>query len=151
VSQRIGLFLISRCLFSLSQHVEGGERHENPIAGSLLCWKMPRMRPSEITGRARAFRAWVGAGSVAAFLFALTLAAAPGLHEHFHADAAQAHHECAVTVIGSGKFQLTGAALAVAAPAAVVQTATVAPLHPVWVPSLFLRACIYAHAPPARS
>ncbi|CAN5260822.1 hypothetical protein BH20VER2_BH20VER2_08010 [soil metagenome] len=109
------------------------------------------MRPSDLTGRVRAFRAWLGAGSVAAFLFAITLAAAPGLHAHFHADAAQAHHECAVTVIGSGKLQLADAPPTVAGPAAAALVGAVGTLRPVWVPSVFSSARIFEHAPPVFS
>jgi hypothetical protein len=109
------------------------------------------MKLRENSGAFGAFRALFSVGSLAAFLFAITLAAAPGVHEHLHADASQAQHECAVTILGSGKFQLADSAPVAAAPAAAVPASTVAPLHPVWVPPVFLRACIFEHAPPALS
>jgi hypothetical protein len=109
------------------------------------------MRAQQSTGPAGVFRALVGLGTVVAFLFAFTLAAAPGLHEHLHTDAATAQHECAVTIIGAGKFQLTDSAPAVAPVSSALPFSAVATLHPVWVPSPFLGACIFEHAPPALS
>jgi hypothetical protein len=99
----------------------------------------------------RLTRASFALTSLAAFLFAITLAAAPGWHTHLHADAANAQHECAVTVVGSGKFQLGDAAPAVRVPIGSTGLTTVATLRPQWVPSLFHCASIFEHAPPVFS
>jgi hypothetical protein len=96
-------------------------------------------------------RALFALASVAAFLFAITLAAAPGLHSHFHADAAHAQHECAVTILGSGKIEIGGAAAAVPVPSGSCCVASVTPLHPEWVQPLFLSSSVFEHAPPALS
>ncbi|CAN5590986.1 hypothetical protein BH20VER1_BH20VER1_03070 [soil metagenome] len=109
------------------------------------------MNRLENSRTARAFRALLGVASVAAFLFAITLAAAPGLHLHLHTDAAQTQHECAATIIGSGKVQLGDSAPLLAGPAGAALIGTVATLHPAWVPSVFSSACIFEHAPPALS
>src|SRR4051812_30284035 len=64
------------------------------------------------------------------FLFLQVLAVAPFLHQHWHADARQADHHCAVTILEEGKFQLSSVAvMAVLPTTAVVETAPpIAPL-----------------------
>jgi iron complex outermembrane receptor protein len=63
----------------------------------------------------------------------------------------QTQHECAATIIGSGKVQLGDSAPLLAGPAGAALIGTVATLHPAWVPSVFSSACIFEHAPPALS
>lgn len=109
------------------------------------------MAPRRISGKTRLRHAFVSLAVLAAFLFAFTLSAAPGLHEHFHADAAKAQHECAVTVIDSGKYQLTEPLLGVCCPVLPVNGSTVSALTPVWVAAPFLSAAVLEHAPPAFS
>jgi hypothetical protein len=100
---------------------------------------------------ARASRAVIGVFTLAAFLIALTLAAAPGLHSHFHADAGTAQHECAVTGISNGKVQIGDAAAVVPPPAAPVSVSAVSVLRPAWVQALFLAGALLEHAPPSLS
>jgi hypothetical protein len=98
-----------------------------------------------------AFRGLFSVVSLAAFLVALTLAAAPGLHTHLHADAGAAQHECAVTALSSGKIQLGSAGAAVPAPLLGDFTSARDVVHPVWVPAVFLGAGVFEHAPPSLS
>ena len=102
-------------------------------------------------GKTRPHHAAVALACVAAFLFSVALTAAPGLHEHFHADAATPQHECAVTAVGSGKVQLGEPALAVTGALRPVSDPEVSTLTPAWVPAPFLSAAILEHAPPALS
>ena len=101
-------------------------------------------------GKAIAFRAVIAAGFISAFLFALVLAAAPHLHERMHQPIG-ASHECAVTLIATGKYQETDAPVLVSAPQPAVQFSKIPALQSVWVPAPFLGACIFEHAPPALS
>jgi len=101
-------------------------------------------------GHLIALRAIVAAGFVGAFLFALILAAAPHFHERLHHPIG-ASHECAVTLIASGKYQQNDAPLLVSAPQPAVQFSKIPALQSVWVPAPFLGACILEHAPPAHS
>ncbi|MEP6822235.1 MAG: hypothetical protein ABI946_07795 [Chthoniobacterales bacterium] len=86
-----------------------------------------------------------------AFLFALALAASPQLHARFHSDAGNVHHECAATLIGTGKYQQADAPPAAVAPQAAVFFAYIPAFAPVWVAAPFQGAHIFAHAPPALS
>jgi len=95
-------------------------------------------------GKAIALRATVVAGFISGFLFAVVLAAAPQLHERIH-------HECAVTLIASGKYQQSDAPVLVSVSQPVVQWGKIPSVHPVWVAAPFLGACIFEHAPPALS
>jgi len=101
-------------------------------------------------GKAVGIRAAVVAGFICTFLFALALAAAPHLHESIHQPIG-ASHECAVTLIASGKYQQNDAPVLVSAPEPAVQFSKTPALQSVWVPAQFLGACIFEHAPPALS
>jgi len=101
-------------------------------------------------GNSVALRAIVAAAFITAFLFALVLAASPQLHERIHQPTG-AGHECAVTLIASGKYQQSDAPVLVSAPQPVVQFSKIPALQSVWVPAPFLGACIFEHAPPALS
>jgi len=99
------------------------------------------------TNRARAFIVLcVSAG----FLWALALSASPQLHQRVHKDANRAEHNCAVTVIASGSYDHAAHSLLITAPAPAPQFSKILALSPCWVQSLFLGACIFEHAPPAR-
>ncbi|MDB6122026.1 MAG: hypothetical protein JWQ71_1019 [Pedosphaera sp.] len=69
---------------------------------------------------------------LALFLFLQTLALAPFLHQHWHADARQANHHCAVTILEEGKFQLSSVAVIAVLPATVV-VETAPPIAPLLV------------------
>jgi hypothetical protein len=101
-------------------------------------------------GKAIALRATVVAGFISGFLFAVVLAAAPQLHERIHQPIG-ASHECAVTLIASGKYQQSDAPVLVSVSQPVVQWGKIPSVHTVWVAAPFLGACIFEHAPPALS
>ena len=87
----------------------------------------------------------------AAFLWTLALSASPQLHVRVHSDANRAEHTCAVTLITSGSYNHSAHVPPVSAPIPVAQFSTITALNPLWVPSPFLGASIFEHAPPARS
>jgi len=87
----------------------------------------------------------------AAFLWALALSASPQLHARIHADANRAEHTCAVTFIASGNYNYSAHAPLISAPTPAVQFSTIRALTPHWVPSPFLKASIFEHAPPAQA
>jgi hypothetical protein len=103
-----------------------------------------------VDGKVIALRAIVASGFIGAFLFALVLSAAPQLHERIHQPIGAAH-ECAVTLIASGKYQQSDAPVLVSVPQPAVQWEKIPSVHPVWVAAPFLGACIFEHAPPALS
>jgi hypothetical protein len=107
-----------------------------------------KLRPND--GTSIALRATVAAGFIGGFLFALVLAAAPHLHERMHQPIG-ATHECAVTLMASGKYQQNDAPVFVTTPQHAVQFSKIPALQSVWVPAPFLGACILEHAPPALS
>jgi hypothetical protein len=85
----------------------------------------------------------------AAFLWALALSVSPQLHQRVHADAPRTEHSCAVTAIASGNCDHVAQPPLVSAPDFVSQFGRVPSLNLVWVQPLFLKAHIFAHAPPA--
>ena len=84
------------------------------------------------------------------FFCTLALSVAPQLHERVHPDANHADHVCAVTFVASGSYEHSAQPSLVSAPGLAPQLSEIPTLHSVWVPSLFLVAHIFAHAPPAR-
>jgi hypothetical protein len=99
----------------------------------------------------QSFRVLITSGLLTAFFLALALAVAPQLHERIHADAAASQHECAVTLIASGKYQQNDAPVLVSAAQPAVQFSKLPALNPIWVPAPFLGASIFEHAPPVIS
>jgi hypothetical protein len=77
----------------------------------------------------------------------LALSAMPQWHELIHPDANAPRHECAVTLAGSGNYHQPTPVLALPVPA--LQFCFIPALHSVWVPSPFVGAHIFEHAPPA--
>jgi hypothetical protein len=101
-------------------------------------------------GRGKAFHALVAAACIGAVLFAFILSAVPHLHEQIHATSSAANHECAVTLLASGKYQHTpNIAICVTPPAPPTSFA------PTLVESCFVSAhlefSLLEHAPPAVS
>lgn len=88
--------------------------------------------------------------SLGSLFFAFLLAASPAWHQHFHSDAAQPQHECAITVVESGT-ELNDSAPVPTAPRLVTQISTIRALNPVWVAAPFSGAHVFEHAPPALS
>ena len=109
----------------------------------------PRMRFCFAGGKSIAPRAIVAAGILSAFLWTLTLTVSPSLHERIHSDANRAEHSCAVTLISSGSCNHSAHVPLVSTPLPAIQFSTIPTLHLLWVPALFLGACIFEHAPPA--
>jgi hypothetical protein len=101
--------------------------------------------------RVSALRTVAATGLFSAFIFALVLAVSPQLHERFHPSAGQSQHECAVTLIATGKVEHSTVAPLVVIPQPVSFFATLPALNPIWVEAPFLGACIFEHAPPALS
>lgn len=87
----------------------------------------------------------------AAFLWTLALGALPQLHERIHSDANQSNHECAITLVAAGNYHHAATGPLTAVPALAIQFSDLATLNSAWVPSLFLGARIFEHAPPARA
>jgi len=100
---------------------------------------------------ARNFQLVITGGVFASLFLALVFAVAPQLHERIHPDTATSQHECAVTLIASGKYQQSDAPVLVSAPQPAVQFSKIPALQSVWVPAPFLGACIFEHAPPAHA
>jgi hypothetical protein len=86
---------------------------------------------------------------VADLLMVVALAASPQLHQLFHHDANHGDHECAVTVMISGGSDGSPTPPVFDAGTPLVQGFNLlAEIHPSDVPSLFLSAHIFEHAPP---
>jgi hypothetical protein len=85
---------------------------------------------------------------LAALLFANLLCVAPQLHSKIHGPLT---HECAVTLIASGNYEVSDAQPLVSAPQPFVEFSAAITLSSVSVPALFLGASIFEHAPPAFS
>jgi hypothetical protein len=96
-------------------------------------------------------RALVASGLCAAFLFALGLAVSPQLHARFHPDAGSPAHECAVTLIATGKYEHATAPPLVFVPQPAVVFEKIPAFVAHWVASPFLGGCVFEHAPPALS
>ena len=101
--------------------------------------------------RRKSLRVIVASGLLSAFLFALGLAASPQLHARFHPGAGSSNHECAVTLIASGKDEQADTPPLFCAPRPAVVFEKIPSLAPVWVATPFIGACIFEHAPPALS
>jgi hypothetical protein len=95
-------------------------------------------------------RTFIATCVFAAFIWALALSVSPQLHQRVHADANRGEHSCAVTAIASGAYDDAGAPPLLSAPLPAVQFSEISALTSQWVESLFLKAHIFANAPPAR-
>jgi len=107
---------------------------------------------AQMKGRFKAHSgSFIAAVVSAAFLWTLALSVAPQLHEDLHSDANRAEHTCAVTLIASGSYDHSAQVPLIAVPVPTVQFSKIPALSPQWVPSPFLGASIFEHAPPANS
>src|SRR5438034_11568765 len=86
-----------------------------------------------------------------AFFWTLALSVCPQLHQFVHADANRVEHSCAATMIASGSYDYSAQVPLVSVPLPAIQFSKIPALIPQWVQSPFLGACIFEHAPPARS
>ncbi|MEP7015417.1 MAG: hypothetical protein ABI925_08260 [Verrucomicrobiota bacterium] len=96
-------------------------------------------------------RAFVSTLVSAAFFWALVLSVSPHVHARVHSDANNVEHTCAVTFIASGTYEHAAPPPLVRIPAPVAEFSNTPALSPLWVPSPFLGASIFEHAPPAHS
>ncbi len=95
--------------------------------------------------------AFVATCVVAVFVWALALSVSPQLHQRVHADGNRSDHTCAVTLFASGSYDHAAQPPLISAPDHLSQFGVVPALSSTWVQPLFLRAHLFAHAPPARS
>jgi hypothetical protein len=95
-------------------------------------------------------RVFVAAVLFAAFSWTLLVSVSPQLHARIHADANQADHVCAITLIASGSYEHGAQPPLVIVSLPAVQFSRIPALTPCWVQSPFLGAHIFEHAPPAR-
>lgn len=86
-----------------------------------------------------------------AFLWTLVLSVSPQLHARIHSDANGADHTCAATLVASGSYEHAAHSPLISAATPFAEFSKVPALNPLWVPSPFLVASIFEHAPPARS
>ena len=116
------------------------------------CATLHRARKSAEPMRRNAFIRWVAvAAATAAFVWTMALSVSPGLHERVHAGQRSADHTCAVTFLRTGSCHHT-AAPSFSAGADVIQVfADRVELDSHWVPSPFLTAAVFEHAPPSWS
>jgi hypothetical protein len=96
-----------------------------------------------------AARASVATFVSAAFLWMLVLGVSPQLHSRVHPDASRTEHICAVTLIATGSYDHAAQPPLVSQPQFTPLSPQIAALGSTWVRPLFLRAHIFAHAPPA--
>jgi hypothetical protein len=85
----------------------------------------------------------------AAFSWTLLVGVSPRLHGCIHADANRSDHVCAITLIGSGSYEHASQPPIISAPQFDICFSATAALTSTWVRPLFLKAHIFAHAPPA--
>ena len=94
-------------------------------------------------------RTFVATCVFAAFVWALALSVSPQLHQRVHADGNRSDHTCAVTLIANGSYDHAAQPPLISAPDLLAQFGTVSALSSIWVQPLFLKAHIFANAPPA--
>jgi hypothetical protein len=109
------------------------------------------MRHSRLRIRLDSFRVSTGGALIFVLLLASGFSVAPQVHERIHADANKIAHECAVTLIASGNYHHATPVAAVIPPVRGAEFLFIAALSPSWVPSLFLNAHVFEHAPPQGS
>jgi hypothetical protein len=95
-------------------------------------------------------RTFVATCVFAAFVWTLALTVSPQLHQRIHADGNRPDHICAVTLIANGSYDHAAQPPLISAPDLFGQFGTVSALSSIWVQPLFLKAHIFANAPPAR-
>jgi hypothetical protein len=85
----------------------------------------------------------------AAFSWTLLVSVSPQLHGCIHGDANRSDHVCAITLIASGSYEHAAQPPLINTPHLAACSTAIASLTPTWVQPLFLKAQIFAHAPPA--
>ena len=90
----------------------------------------------------------VAALAVAAFCWAIALSVSPQLHQRVHPDAHQLDHNCVATLVAHGHYQHSTSTPLVVVQIPPAQPAVIPKAVLAEVPSLFLTARIFEHAPP---
>lgn len=93
----------------------------------------------------------VASSFLSAFLLALALAPSPQVHARFHPDIGSPDHECAVTLIATGKCDQANVPPVIVAPQLAVVFEEIPSFASAPVTASFLDAHIFEHAPPALS
>jgi hypothetical protein len=93
----------------------------------------------------------VAAVLFAAFCWTLLGSVSPQFHARIHADANDVKHVCAMTLIASGSYEHAAQLPVISSPQVDSSFSPSAALTTICVTPLFLRAHIFAHAPPAHS
>src|SRR5262249_17806221 len=93
-------------------------------------------------------RALIAAFISVVFVWTLALSVSPQLHARIHTDANRAEHSCAVTLIGTGTYAHAAPPPLVTGSQFTSDFSQAAVLSSTWLQPLFLRAHIFAHAPP---
>ena len=106
------------------------------------------MRGSALRRSVDLYRALTAVFISAAFIWSLALSVSPQLHERVHPDANQSNHECAITLVAAGNCHHATTGPLIMVPVPVIQFSDLATLDSTWVPSPFLGASIFEHAPP---
>lgn len=119
-----------------------------PLQRLSIVQKSVAQRLCEREDRAAMKRIAIHFGLIGAFLFANALSVSPQLHERVHPDANQTNHECAITLVAAGNYHHATTGSLIVFPAPAIQFSDLAALDPAWVPSPFLGASIFEHAPP---
>jgi hypothetical protein len=94
-------------------------------------------------------RTFVATCIFAAFVWAIALSVSPQLHQRVHADGNRSDHTCAVTLIATGSYDHAAQPPLISSSDLLTQFGTVSALSSTWVQPLFLKAHIFANAPPA--
>jgi hypothetical protein len=142
---------------------KAGDSKASPVGGYARHARSPRKllaptppssqapKPMNSSGHSQTGpRVLVAAVLFAAFSWTLLVSVSPQLHARIHADANQADHVCAITLIGSGSYEHGAQPPLATVPLPAVQFSKIPALTPCWVQSPFLGAHIFEHAPPAR-
>ena len=94
---------------------------------------------------------YVAVLAAAAFMWVLVLSASPGLHHRIHGGGDLNEYACAVTYVQLGSYLHSVSPGHAQVAQRADQFATVPELTSRWVPSPFLGARIFEHAPPPLS
>ena len=86
-----------------------------------------------------------------AFLWTIVVSVSPGLHQRIHADQNRGDHTCAVTFVRAGSYDYPVAPALGSVVNLHQEFAQLPELKPAWVPSPFLNAAVFEHAPPSCS
>jgi hypothetical protein len=101
--------------------------------------------------RANGWFRCVACAATAAFVWTIAVSASPVLHQRIHPDKSRADHSCAVIFVRSGTCHHVAAAGVSSVVNLGNEFTTLAEISAQPVPSAFLSAAIFEHAPPFES